>query len=107
MQTMSGLSNLLRRWGKPAQKRTVRSAARVRLRLEALNPLAVPASLFSPTDQPQIISSDYNAVELGVRFESSVDGVITGIRYYKGPQDTGTHIGNLRTTTGTLLATAV
>ncbi len=36
---------------------------------------------------------------------SDVSGYITGIRFYKGPGNTGTHIGNLWTSTGTLLAT--
>jgi methionine-rich copper-binding protein CopC len=49
---------------------------------------------------------DPNAVELGVKFESSVAGTITGIRFYKGPDNTGTHVGNLWSSTGQLLATA-
>jgi hypothetical protein len=32
--------------------------------------------------------------------------VITGIRFYKGPQNTGTHIGDLWSASGTLLASA-
>src|SRR5690606_8431197 len=35
-----------------------------------------------------------------------VDGEISGIRFYKGPQNLGTHIGNLWTATGTRLASA-
>jgi hypothetical protein len=49
---------------------------------------------------------DAGAVELGVQFRSSVDGYITGLRFYKGSTNTGTHIANLWTSTGTLLATA-
>ncbi len=33
-------------------------------------------------------------------------GYVTGIRFYKGTGNTGTHIGHLWTSTGTLLATA-
>ena len=33
-------------------------------------------------------------------------GTITGVRFYKGPQNTGTHTGDLWSATGTLLATA-
>ncbi len=47
-----------------------------------------------------------NAVELGVKFRSDTNGYITGIRFYKASTNTGTHIGNLWTGTGTLLATA-
>ena len=48
----------------------------------------------------------YSAIELGVKFRSTIDGFITGIRFYKGPQNTGVHVGNLWTSTGTLLSTA-
>lgn len=50
--------------------------------------------------------ADPNAVELGVKFRSDVNGFITGVRFYKGTNNTGTHIGNLWSSTGTLLATA-
>ena len=56
--------------------------------------------------QPQIASStDPHAVELGVRFESSTPLAIDGIRFFKGPKDTGTHVGHLWSSEGTLLAT--
>jgi hypothetical protein len=45
-------------------------------------------------------------VELGVKFQSDVNGSITGIRFYKASTNSGTHVGNLWTSTGTLLATA-
>jgi len=47
-----------------------------------------------------------SAVELGVKFRSDVAGNITGIRFYKAAANTGTHVGNLWTSTGTKLATA-
>ena len=50
-------------------------------------------------------ANDPTPTELGVRFTSDISGYITGIRFYKGPGNTGTHIGNLWTSTGTLLAT--
>ncbi|MFI5088964.1 MAG: DUF4082 domain-containing protein [Terriglobales bacterium] len=66
-----------------------------------------PCSLWSSSTVPgNVNSNDPNAVELGVRFTSDVAGSITGIRFYKGSTNTGTHIGNLWTNTGTLLATA-
>ncbi len=49
--------------------------------------------------------TDPSSVEVGVRFTSDVDGQITGIRFYKGTGNTGTHVGNLWTSTGTKLAT--
>ena len=45
-------------------------------------------------------------IELGVKFRSTQNGFITGIRYYKGAGITGTRIGSLWSNTGTRLATA-
>ena len=45
------------------------------------------------------------SVEVGVKFRSDVSGQVTGIRFYKGSGNTGTHVGNLWTLTGTRLAT--
>ena len=62
--------------------------------------------MFSQSSTPAITADDGNSVELGVRFVASADGTITGLSYYKGAQDTGTHTGSLWTSTGTLLASA-
>jgi hypothetical protein len=64
-----------------------------------------PCSLWPDTKVPQIPSSgDTNPVELGVKFRSAVAGYITGIRFYKGVNNTGAHVGSLWASTGTLLA---
>jgi hypothetical protein len=47
-----------------------------------------------------------SAVELGVKFRSDVNGSVTGVRFYKSANNTGTHVGSLWTSTGTLLASA-
>ena len=60
-----------------------------------------PPSL--PDENP---APDANGVELGVKFRSLVAGTITGIRFFKGDGNTGTHVGHLWSSTGTLLATA-
>jgi Domain of unknown function (DUF4082)/Galactose oxidase-like, Early set domain/Bacterial Ig-like domain/Fibronectin type III domain len=49
-------------------------------------------------------SDDPNAQTLGVQFQASSSGFITGVRFYKEPSDTGAHIGSLWSSTGTLLA---
>jgi hypothetical protein len=65
------------------------------------------SSLFSATSTPSIATvNDPKAVELGVKFQSSTAGQITGLQFYKGPQNTGTHVADLWSSTGTLLATA-
>ncbi len=40
-------------------------------------------------------TTDANDYELGVRFSSATDGLVTGIRFYKGAQNTGLHTGRL------------
>jgi hypothetical protein len=60
----------------------------------------------SSTIPSQVDSGDPNSVEIGVKFHADYDGYITGIRFYKSTANTGTHIGNLWTTTGTLLGGA-
>jgi len=43
---------------------------------------------------------------MGVKFRSDNNGTITGLRFYKGAGNTGTHVGSLWSSTGTLLAQA-
>ena len=71
-------------------------------------PGTCPCSIWSPTTTPGTVDSgDHNGVELGVTFTSSEAGFITGIRFYKSTANTGTHVGNLWTTGGTLLGSAI
>ena len=51
-------------------------------------------------------ANDGTPIELGVRFRSSAAGYITGIRFHKGNQNTGTHVGSLWSASGTRLASA-
>ena len=58
----------------------------------------------APTSPPGTSTrTTVNAIELGVKFTSDVAGSISGIRFYKATANTGTHIGNLWTSSGTLL----
>jgi hypothetical protein len=41
-----------------------------------------------------------------VKFTSDINGTVTGVRFFKGGGNTGTHIGNLWTSSGQLLASA-
>ena len=50
-------------------------------------------------------AADTSAVNLGVQFQASSSGHITGVRFYKESDNTGTHVGSLWTASGTLLAT--
>ncbi|MCL4788460.1 MAG: DUF4082 domain-containing protein, partial [Verrucomicrobia bacterium] len=51
-------------------------------------------------------SGDENPTEVGVKFRSSVNGYVTGIRFYKGAANTGIHVGNLWTAGGANLGSA-
>jgi Domain of unknown function (DUF4082)/Fibronectin type III domain/Bacterial Ig domain len=56
---------------------------------------------------PAIVDTeDTSSVELGVKFSSSVNGTVDGIRFYKAAANTGTHIGSLWSASGELLAQA-
>ena len=65
-----------------------------------------PCSIWSAGGTPAAIAPDGESVELGVKFRSDVAGQISGVRFYKGVGNTGTHIGNLWSASGALLASA-
>jgi hypothetical protein len=65
-------------------------------------------TLFSPSTTPTIfdLSDTTPALELGVKFQVDVPGVVKGVRFYKSATQTGTFIGSLWTSGGTLLGQA-
>jgi hypothetical protein len=68
-------------------------------------PSANTYTLFSNTAVPDV--ADANAgqpLELGLKFTADRNGSVTGVRFYKGPSNTGTHVGSLWTVDGQLLA---
>ncbi len=71
-------------------------------------PLVVdcPCSIFGAATPTTPAASDGDALTLGVKFTSSQDGFITGIRFYKGVGNTGTHVGTLYSAGGAVLASA-
>ena len=67
--------------------------------------LAGGSTMWSDLPGPDtFLSDDVNPVELGMKFRSDVGGYVTGVRFYKGPKNTGTHMGNLWANDGTRLA---
>jgi hypothetical protein len=48
---------------------------------------------------PTPADPDSERVELGVKFKPAVNGVVTGVRFYKGAGNTGAHMGSLWTGT--------
>jgi hypothetical protein len=84
------------------------SSARFALNYLTLTPDDPNAPSLWPTDAKptNVTSTDTKAVELGLRFQSTEAGYITGIRFYKGSTNTGTHTGSLWSASGVRLATA-
>ena len=76
-----------------------------------------PASTASSATTPQamifdlqtpdtIDAGDPGSVNLGVKFRSDLNGKVTGLRFYKSTGNTGTHVGSLWDSSGTLLGRA-
>jgi hypothetical protein len=67
-----------------------------------------PASIWNDSFTPSATSvqGGGTSLELGIAFTSDVAGYVTGVRFYKGTLNTGTHVGSLWSPTGNLLATA-
>lgn len=69
-------------------------------------PGTCPCSIWPGSATPAVANDpDSTPIEVGVKFRASQSGSVTGIRFYKGAQNTGTHVGSLWTSTGTRLAT--
>ena len=65
-----------------------------------------PCSIWqNGTPTGAVDATDTSAVNLGVQFQATSSGFITGVRFYKESDNTGTPLGSLWTSTGTLLAT--
>lgn len=72
---------------------------------DGVDPCVVPCSLWDASATPGLTTDpDRSAVEVGMRFRSAVEGTVTGIRFFKGPENTGTHVGSLWSSAGELLA---
>ena len=70
-------------------------------------PDGCPCTIWSDSATPAVLNDpDTRPVEVGVKFRAQADGFITALRFYKGPNATGTHVGHLWKSDGTLLATA-
>lgn len=70
------------------------------------NAASCPTSIFSTSTVPVVPLVSDSPVTLGVTFNSSSDGSIVGMRFFKGSKNTATHTGTLWSSTGTSLATA-
>ncbi len=65
-----------------------------------------PCSMLGAETPAVADAGDAGSINVGVKFRSSVAGKVEGIRFFKAAANTGTHVGSLWTSTGTLLAQA-
>lgn len=69
--------------------------------------LATSSSVWGDSYTPQITTHMRANYEVGMKFSSTVGGVVTGVRFYKTPlMDGFSHVGHLWSSNGTLLASA-
>jgi hypothetical protein len=72
-------------------------------------PTAAVTTIFTTQTPVAVTDNDHQGPvgqEVGLRFKSSVAGTITGIRFYKTSGNTGTHVGEFYSSSGTRLAQA-
>ncbi|CAI9398726.1 DUF4082 domain-containing protein [Nocardioides sp. T2.26MG-1] len=68
-------------------------------------PGVCPCSLFDDTTVPTLLDAqEATQLTLGVRFTPTASGTVTGVAFYKGAANTGTHTGTLWSSTGVKLA---
>ncbi len=66
-----------------------------------------PCSIFNDSQSPQVnVGAGGSPLEVGMKVRTKVDGYITGIRFYKDSKNTGTHVGSVWSSTGSLLGQA-
>jgi uncharacterized protein DUF4082 len=70
----------------------------------ASNAVTPKASIFELGTPAVVDGGDTDSVVLGVKFNSSVAGSVTGLRFYKAAGNTGTHVGRLWSSSGAMLA---
>jgi len=70
--------------------------------LVSLPAQAADETLFGSTVPPITADSDTSAVTLGTTVTAKVSGKVTGIRFYKGTGNTGTHVGAVYSSNGGL-----
>jgi hypothetical protein len=63
-----------------------------------------PFTVFGQETPAIVDSGDTQPVELGLRFTPSIDGYISGVRFYKSTANTGIHTGSLWSAAGVRLA---
>jgi len=89
------LRHPLTRWSIGGLAAVAAVALAVSVAVQAPQPAQAASRILDDTTPDLITDSDTQSVELGVQFSSDVDIVVTGLRFYKGPENTGEHTGTL------------
>lgn len=72
-----------------------------------VNPAPCPCTIWPSSATPGTADAGaFSPLELGVQFRADTSGYITGIRFYKSAANTGTHVGDLWSSSGGLLGSA-
>ncbi|WP_345774846.1 DUF4082 domain-containing protein [Rhizobium sp. K102] len=80
------------------------ASAQVALTVNGSQSAGPEQNLFAADATPTIVNANDNQqINLGMKFQADTAGWITGIRFYKGADNTGPHNGYLWTASGTLL----
>lgn len=88
----------------PLRVRAIDDSANIGTAATVSTTVTCPCSIFGDTDPVNPSINDAAAVELGLRFTPTRDGFVSGVRFFKGSGNTGTHVGSLWTSTGQRLA---
>lgn len=90
----------------PVRVRAVDDSANIGAAVTRTLQVSCPCSLFGDAVPEVPAAADSGAVELGLRFSPTRDSYVTGVRFYKGSGNTGTHTGTLWSAVGSPLASA-
>ncbi|HEY2587202.1 MAG TPA: DUF4082 domain-containing protein [Tepidisphaeraceae bacterium] len=71
-----------------------------------LSPTSAPAAGAQNVFDGVYPGTSQSGLEVGAKFQSDTSGYITGVRFYKSSGDTGTHVGDVWSSSGQLLAQA-
>ncbi|WP_424495369.1 DUF4082 domain-containing protein, partial [Salinimicrobium sp. GXAS 041] len=77
--------------------------------VNALDEFNCPCTVFEDSEIPtgSLKNDGIGGLQLGMKFQSQVDGYITGAKFYKQSGNSGVHTGQLYNSNGNLLAEAV
>ena len=67
-------------------------------------PGVCPCTVFDDSTVPGMLDVPDGPVTLGMRFTADTTGMVTGVRFYKGVNNTGAHVGTLWSNAGAVLA---